>query len=238
MVSGYMWNQIRTPPYVMPGPKGQLNYFAAGYQQQYGVETQIIFSICASFHYILGTETEVDLVHRRRPRLLGLHAGRHDPLDARPATTADSDVHLVWRLAVHVQLAPRRLPNEKRWLSLPSHVLARSVVRRTCKGILYNMRERQRFQSSSSSRSSRSRRKREFCARTLDHDSANGERETHLLVVWTCGHVSLTSSIVIASIKLILLPLPRLILVDLLLPSDHVAPSTSLCVVHQAARTE
>jgi oligosaccharyltransferase complex subunit gamma len=28
--SGYMWNRIRTPPFVMPGKNGEINYVAAG----------------------------------------------------------------------------------------------------------------------------------------------------------------------------------------------------------------
>lgn len=28
--SGYMWNRIRTPPFVMPGKNGEVNYIAAG----------------------------------------------------------------------------------------------------------------------------------------------------------------------------------------------------------------
>jgi hypothetical protein len=47
MTSGYMWNQIRTPPFLMPGANGQVSYIAAGYQNQYGIETQIVATICA-----------------------------------------------------------------------------------------------------------------------------------------------------------------------------------------------
>lgn len=28
--SGYMWNRIRTPPFVMPGKNGDINYIASG----------------------------------------------------------------------------------------------------------------------------------------------------------------------------------------------------------------
>lgn len=28
--SGYMWNRIRNPPFVMPGKNGEVNYIAAG----------------------------------------------------------------------------------------------------------------------------------------------------------------------------------------------------------------
>lgn len=30
MTSGYMWNRIRTPPFVMPGKNGEVNYIASG----------------------------------------------------------------------------------------------------------------------------------------------------------------------------------------------------------------
>lgn len=47
MCSGYMWNTIRTPPYVMMGPAGKVEYIAGGFQNQYGAETQIVAAICA-----------------------------------------------------------------------------------------------------------------------------------------------------------------------------------------------
>ncbi|CEH17921.1 Oligosaccharyltransferase, gamma subunit [Ceraceosorus bombacis] len=42
MTSGYMWNSIRGAPYLMMGPKGKPEYFAAGFQNQYGAETTIV----------------------------------------------------------------------------------------------------------------------------------------------------------------------------------------------------
>ncbi|KAI7862129.1 hypothetical protein BDF14DRAFT_1876775 [Spinellus fusiger] len=45
MTSGHMWNRIRTPPYVMPGKNGQINYIASGFQQQLGMESHIVASI-------------------------------------------------------------------------------------------------------------------------------------------------------------------------------------------------
>ncbi|KAL1921553.1 uncharacterized protein VTP21DRAFT_11269 [Calcarisporiella thermophila] len=41
MCSGHMWNQIRKPPYVA-GNRGKIQYIASGYQNQYGIESQII----------------------------------------------------------------------------------------------------------------------------------------------------------------------------------------------------
>lgn len=47
MNSGYMWNQIRHPPYMTGGQNGKaVNFIAAGYSNQYGVETHIISGIC------------------------------------------------------------------------------------------------------------------------------------------------------------------------------------------------
>ncbi|KAJ1326691.1 OST3/OST6 family transporter [Microdochium nivale] len=40
--SGHMFNQIRKVPYVAGNGKGGVSYFAAGFQSQYGLETQII----------------------------------------------------------------------------------------------------------------------------------------------------------------------------------------------------
>jgi len=42
MISGHMWNHIRKPPYVIPGPNGQINYIANGFQQQLGMESQVV----------------------------------------------------------------------------------------------------------------------------------------------------------------------------------------------------
>ncbi|KAI8577833.1 hypothetical protein K450DRAFT_250248 [Umbelopsis ramanniana AG] len=42
MISGHMWNHIRKPPYIMPGQNGQINYIANGFQQQLGMESQVV----------------------------------------------------------------------------------------------------------------------------------------------------------------------------------------------------
>lgn len=43
--SGQMWNSIRGAPYVAMGQNGKPEYFAGGFQSQYGVETQIVAAI-------------------------------------------------------------------------------------------------------------------------------------------------------------------------------------------------
>jgi oligosaccharyltransferase complex subunit gamma len=43
--SGYMFNHIRKTPYVQGSPKGGINYFAGGFSNQFGLESQIIAGI-------------------------------------------------------------------------------------------------------------------------------------------------------------------------------------------------
>ncbi|KAA1099932.1 oligosaccharyl transferase subunit ost3/OST6 [Puccinia graminis f. sp. tritici] len=45
MISGQMWCQIRSPPYMVKQPNGAPSYIAGGYSNQYGVETQVIASL-------------------------------------------------------------------------------------------------------------------------------------------------------------------------------------------------
>ncbi|CEG71674.1 hypothetical protein RMATCC62417_07371 [Rhizopus microsporus] len=48
MTSGYMWNRIRAPAYVIPTQSGQINYIAQGFSSQLGIESQIVASIYGS----------------------------------------------------------------------------------------------------------------------------------------------------------------------------------------------
>ncbi|SPQ26577.1 11034fa2-dbab-4599-99f6-18ab07357156 [Thermothielavioides terrestris] len=43
--SGHMFNHIRNVPYVAPDGRGGISYFAGGFQNQYGLETQIVAAI-------------------------------------------------------------------------------------------------------------------------------------------------------------------------------------------------
>lgn len=51
--SGHMYNQIRKVPYVGGDGKGGISYFAGGFQNQFGMETQIVAAMCKSCAYIL-----------------------------------------------------------------------------------------------------------------------------------------------------------------------------------------
>ena len=44
--SGHMFNHIRRVPYVSGNGRGGINYFAGGFQNQYGMETQIVAAMC------------------------------------------------------------------------------------------------------------------------------------------------------------------------------------------------
>ena len=46
MCAGYMWNTIRTPPFVGQGQNNQVSLFAGGSQYQFGVETSIVAALC------------------------------------------------------------------------------------------------------------------------------------------------------------------------------------------------
>ena len=45
--SGHMFNHIRKVPYVAGDGKGGISYFAGGFSNQFGMETQIVAAMCA-----------------------------------------------------------------------------------------------------------------------------------------------------------------------------------------------
>jgi oligosaccharyltransferase complex subunit gamma len=46
--SGHMFNHIRKVPYVAGDGRGGISYFAGGFSNQYGLETQIVAAMCRS----------------------------------------------------------------------------------------------------------------------------------------------------------------------------------------------
>ncbi len=44
--SGHMFNHIRNVPYVAGDGKGGVTYFAASFQSQLGLETQVVAALC------------------------------------------------------------------------------------------------------------------------------------------------------------------------------------------------
>lgn len=51
--SGHMFNHIRKVPYVAGDGKGGISYFAGGFQNQFGMETQIVAAMCTLFKLVL-----------------------------------------------------------------------------------------------------------------------------------------------------------------------------------------
>lgn len=47
-ISGHMFNHIRKVPYVTGDGRGGINYIVPGFQQQLGLETQIVAALCMS----------------------------------------------------------------------------------------------------------------------------------------------------------------------------------------------
>jgi len=45
-ISGHMFNHIRKVPYVAGDGRGGVTYFAPGFQNQYGMETQVVAAMC------------------------------------------------------------------------------------------------------------------------------------------------------------------------------------------------
>lgn len=51
--SGHMYNHIRKVPYVTGNGRGGITYFAGGFSNQFGIETQIIAAVCESIIVLL-----------------------------------------------------------------------------------------------------------------------------------------------------------------------------------------
>lgn len=50
--SGHMYNQIRKVPYVAQDGNGRVSYWAGGFSNQYGLETQIVAAMCKSLDIV------------------------------------------------------------------------------------------------------------------------------------------------------------------------------------------
>lgn len=48
--SGHMFNHIRKVPYVSGDGRGGISYFAGGFSNQFGLETQIVAAMCKRIH--------------------------------------------------------------------------------------------------------------------------------------------------------------------------------------------
>jgi oligosaccharyltransferase complex subunit gamma len=56
--SGHMYNHIRRVPYVANNGRGGISYFAGGFQNQFGMETQIVAAMCKSGPHLCRTSID------------------------------------------------------------------------------------------------------------------------------------------------------------------------------------
>lgn len=52
-----MWNRIKSAPYVTAGEGGKVNWIAGGFQNQLGLESQVVGGICRSSQLLLGLKS-------------------------------------------------------------------------------------------------------------------------------------------------------------------------------------
>ena len=101
--SGHMFNHIRKVPYVAGDGKGGISYFAGGFSNQFGMETQIVAAMCkmqSSGTSLLTANHAVrwhSLLCHNSPSLEGSS-------NDRPQETAGGCLYLGWHNTWHVQL--------------------------------------------------------------------------------------------------------------------------------------
>ena len=115
--SGHMFNHIRKVPYVSGDGHGGINYFAGGFGNQFGMETQIVAAMCT---LLAGTDfgppTNLYRWHSGvRGHLASAQGAAHRRLEA----AAASCLCLGWGLVPHVQLLAERVQDQEWRLSIP-----------------------------------------------------------------------------------------------------------------------
>lgn len=118
--SGHMFNHIRKVPYVAGDGSGGIAYFAGGFSNQFGLETQIVAAMC-TYQAVTFEEWHFGqiLINSRRHSLICHHCScAESASDVGSSVAADRrfclgrcDIH-------HVQLPTQRFPNQKWRLSI------------------------------------------------------------------------------------------------------------------------
>ena len=116
--SGHMFNHIRKVPYIAQDGKGGISYFAGGFQNQLGMETQIVAAMCKTPRdtHGIGCIAYMLTFHRR---YLGVchHLPRgQSPPHGRPQGAEPGRLDMGRCSFRHVQHPPQRLPRQERWL--------------------------------------------------------------------------------------------------------------------------
>lgn len=110
--SGHMYNHIRKVPYITGNQRGGITYFAGGFSNQFGIETQIIAAICklSSPTYI----SRLVLMHSRCCTFFCDHfTWIESSENERCSNTADSSYNLGIGYLWHVQLPHEPVQNQE-----------------------------------------------------------------------------------------------------------------------------
>lgn len=120
--SGHMFNQIRNVPYVAGDGRGGITYFAPGFQNQYGLETQIVAAMCKEKQDPLPASLYDRACPsdrcRRCSRAFGHLPGHQGPAHERSQDAGRGSVRLGRRPVPHVQPPPQHLPGQEPRLPL------------------------------------------------------------------------------------------------------------------------
>jgi hypothetical protein len=114
--SGHMFNHIRKVPYVSGDGKGGIAYFAGGFQNQFGMETQIVAAMCK--YYSLHRSLNVLILRRWRFVIRNDCFGDASPTDSRSKIATSGCCHLGMRYVWHVQLLAERIQDQERRISV------------------------------------------------------------------------------------------------------------------------
>ena len=122
-----MYNHIRKVPYVAGDGKGGISYFAGGFSNQFGMETQIVAAMCKS-SLVKTAETptyKLTLPPRRQSCLRYHRSSLEGPSDVGSHQAASGRIHLGRDYAWHVQLLVERVQNQEWRLPVSSTAFLR-----------------------------------------------------------------------------------------------------------------
>lgn len=125
--SGHMYNHIRRVPYVGGDGKGGISYFAGGFSNQFGMETQIVAAMCkSSLVKTADIPTFKLTLPRRRQSCLRYHCSSLEgPSDVGSDQAASGRIYLGRHYAWHVQLPVERVQDQEWRLPVPSAAFLR-----------------------------------------------------------------------------------------------------------------
>lgn len=124
--SGQMFNHIRKVPYVSGGPGGTVTYFAGGFQNQFGLETQVVAAMCKPRFPLFRRwqDDTADILNRWRVGFRNHLPRPQSPPHDGPALAANRRFHLGSRHLGNVLVPAERVPDQERRVS----VLAAAVL--------------------------------------------------------------------------------------------------------------